>query len=88
MLGGELVHGTTKTRDRVGSDEFALTHEFIGQMLGVRRPSVTVVAGMLQREGLISYQRGVITIRDPHRLAHASCECYEVVKREYLRLLG
>lgn len=76
------------TRDRVGAEEFPLTHEFIGQMLGVRRPSVTVVAGMLQREGLISYHRGVITIRDGRRLEQSACECYEVVKQEYLRLLG
>ena len=75
------------TRDRVGSDQFLLTHEFIGQMLGVRRPSVTVVAGILQREGLISYRRGVITIEDPGRVAQSACECYEVVKQEYIQLL-
>jgi CRP-like cAMP-binding protein len=77
-----------QTHDRVGVDEFHLTQEFLAQMLAVRRPSVTVAAGMLQRAGLITYQRGVITIADRHKLEAASCECYETVKQEYRRLLG
>lgn len=76
------------THDRVGTDEFPLTHEFLAQMLGVRRPSVSVVAGILQKAGLISYHRGRITILDRKGLEAASCECYEVVREEYDRLLG
>lgn len=76
------------THDRVGADEFPLTQEFLAQMLGVRRPSVTVVAGIVQQAGLISYRRGRITIINRKGLEAASCECYEVVKREFDRLLG
>src|SRR5262249_35578061 len=50
------------TRDRVGADEFVLTQEFLAQMLGVRRPSVTVAAGILHRAGLVSYHRGMVRI--------------------------
>jgi CRP-like cAMP-binding protein len=76
------------TRDRVGFDSFALTQEFLAAMLGVRRASVTVVAGMLQQAGLITYHRGRITIVDSERLEQASCECYGVVKQKYQHLLG
>jgi CRP-like cAMP-binding protein len=76
------------THDRVDSDEFYLTQEFLAQMLGVRRASVTVVAGLLQRAGLIAYQRGHIRILDRRQLELASCECYAVVKREMERLAG
>jgi CRP-like cAMP-binding protein len=71
------------TRDRMQSDEIELTHEFLAQMLGVRRVGVTVAAGNLQRQGLIAYSRGHITILDPERLAAAACECYMVVKKLY-----
>jgi CRP-like cAMP-binding protein len=76
------------THNRVGSDEFPLTQEFLAQMLGVRRPTVTVVAGMLQKAGLIQYQRGRMTVLDREGLEAASCGCYAVVKRGYDRLLG
>lgn len=76
------------THDRVESDEFPLTQEFLAQMLGVRRPSVTVVAGILQQAGLIRYHRGRITVLDRAGLEAASCECYRVVRQEYDRLLG
>ena len=76
------------THDRVAADEFPLTHEFLGQMLGVRRPSVSVVAGILQKAGLISYHRGRITVLNREGLEAASCECCEVVRKEYDRLLG
>jgi CRP-like cAMP-binding protein len=76
------------SHDRVGADEFPLTHEFLAQMLGVRRPTVTAVAGVLQKTGLISYHRGRITVLNRKELEAASCECYEVVAKELVRLLG
>jgi CRP-like cAMP-binding protein len=78
----------TMSHNRVGADEFMLTQEFLAQMLGVRRPTVTTVAGTLQKAGLISYHRGKITVLDRKGLEAACCECYEVVAKELDRLLG
>jgi CRP-like cAMP-binding protein len=64
--------------DRVATDVFPLTHEFVAMMLGAARPTVTVVAGTLQRAGLIRYRRGTVTIVDRDKLEAASCECYRV----------
>jgi CRP-like cAMP-binding protein len=75
------------TQDRVGKDEFGLTHEFLAVMLGVRRPTVTLIAAKLQLAGLISYRRGFMTIVDRPGLEKASCECYETVKANFARLL-
>jgi len=75
------------TRDRVGTDEFPLTHEFLALMLGVRRPTVTLVMAALQRSGLITHRRAMITIVDPNRLERASCECYGTVKNTFRKLL-
>ena len=75
------------THDRVGRDEFPLTHEFVATMLGVRRPTVTLVLAELQRAGLISYRRGTVVILDRDRLAATSCECYRTVKTSFERLL-
>jgi CRP-like cAMP-binding protein len=63
--------------DRVGKDDFPLTQEFAAMMLGTSRPTVTVVAGTLQKSGLIKYHRGRITIVDRQNLEAASCECYQ-----------
>jgi CRP-like cAMP-binding protein len=71
------------TRDRLRSESFVLTHQFLSLMLGVRRPGVTTAAGNLARRRLISYRRGNIRILDPRGLAAASCECYEAVKAMY-----
>ncbi len=71
------------TRDGVKSDEFDLTHEFLARMLGVRRVGVTVAAGDLQRQGLIEYSRGHITILDAEKLEERACECYRVVRTLY-----
>jgi CRP-like cAMP-binding protein len=75
------------TRDRVGSDTFPLTQDFIGQMLGVRRASVHEVAAKAREEGLLDYNRGVIHILDSRKLKARACECYQIVKDEYDRLL-
>ena len=76
------------THDRAGGDEFLLTQEFLAQMLGVRRPSVSVVAGILQQAGLIQYHRGRMTVLKREGLEEGACECYAVVKKEFDRLLG
>jgi Mn-dependent DtxR family transcriptional regulator len=65
-------------RDRIESDEFPMTQEFLAMMLGASRPTVTVVAGTLQKAGLIKYHRGQITIVDGEALENASCECYRM----------
>jgi CRP-like cAMP-binding protein len=77
-----------EAHDRVGSDQFRLTQDFLAAMLGVRRPSVTLAAGMLQQAGLITYHRGQVTILDRAGLEAASCECYASIRRETDRLLG
>jgi hypothetical protein len=73
--------------DRVGDNELVMTQELIANMLGVRREGVTAAASKLQKMGLISYVRGRITVHDRPALERLTCECYEVVKREYDRLL-
>ena len=70
------------SHDRVGRDTFAITHEFLGQMLGSRRATVTLSAGILQAAGLIHYHRGVVTIVDRAGLESVACECYGVIKHE------
>ncbi|BAY03707.1 Crp/Fnr family transcriptional regulator [Anabaena sp. PCC 7938] len=74
--------------DRLNSDEFPLTQEFISQMLGVRRSGVTVAAHALSKAGLINYRRGHIKILNREALEASSCECYQVIKNEYARLLS
>jgi CRP-like cAMP-binding protein len=73
--------------DRVAAPDFQLSHEFLAMMLGVRRPTATIVAGTLQRAGLISYKRGHMTIVDRERLEEASCECYAMIEPHYAGLL-
>ena len=75
------------THDRVGSDDFPLTQEFLAQMLGVRRASVTVAASALQHAGFIRYYRGRVTVIDREGLEDASCECYRIIRGEFDRLL-
>jgi CRP-like cAMP-binding protein len=77
-----------QTHDRVGSDEYLLTQEFLAQMLGVRRSSVSQVAGGLQKAGLIRYVRGRITVLNRAGLEATSCECYGFIRGEFERLLG
>jgi CRP-like cAMP-binding protein len=74
------------TGDRVGRDEFPLTHEFLAKMLGVRRASVSQAAEALQRAGLIQYRQGWIHIVDRRRLETAACEDYRLSKAAYDQL--
>lgn len=87
-LDKRLARWLLKVADRRQSQEFPLTQEFIAQMLGVRRAGVSVAAGILSQSGIISYNRGHISILDRKALEAASCECYRVVKDEFTRLLG
>jgi CRP-like cAMP-binding protein len=65
-------------QDRIAATEFPLTQEFLAMMLGAARPTVTIVAGTLQKAGLITYRRGWVTVVDREKLEAASCECYRV----------
>jgi len=76
------------TRDRAGRKEFPMTQEFLAAMLGVRRPSVTLALGALQRAGLIDYGHGHMVVLDRAGLESASCECYTVLRRLFTRLLS
>jgi CRP-like cAMP-binding protein len=76
-----------RMRDLAGSDHLTLTQEFLGQMLGVQRTSVSLVAGTLQKAGFISYQRGSIHLLDIEQLTQGACECYATVKRHYEQML-
>jgi CRP-like cAMP-binding protein len=71
------------TGDRVGSDKFQLTQEFLGQMLGLQRPTVSDTARQLQADGLIRYSRGQITITDRPGLHRTACQCYAIVKADF-----
>ncbi len=75
------------TRDRARAEHFSLTQEFWSMMLGVRRPSVSVVASDLQSMGIIRYTRGEVTVLDYKRLEEVACECYALIRTEYARVL-
>ena len=77
-----------RIRDLTGSDHMKLTQEFLAQMLGVRRTSVSLVAGTLQKAGFIKYRRGDIHLLDVAQIEAGACECYETVKGHYARLLA
>ena len=76
------------THDRIRSNEFPLTQEFLSQMLGASRPTVSETASKLQSQGLIRYSRGKITITDRPGLEQAACSCYAIVKNEFDELTG
>ena len=74
-------------QDRLESETFRMTHEFVAQMLGLRRPTITLVFGELLDRGAIDYRRGLITIRDRRALELTACECYQQMTRGFQRLL-
>jgi CRP-like cAMP-binding protein len=76
------------THDRVDGGEFHLTQEFLASMLGVQRPSVSLVAGTFQQAGLIRYNRGQMKILNRSGLEEVCCECYAIVAEQFQRLLG
>ena len=80
VVQARLARWLLMTRDRVRSDEFRLTHAFLGHMLGVRRVGVTTAARALQKRKLIAYSRGKISILDHRRLERAACSCYKLIK--------
>ncbi|MGQ0810395.1 MAG: Crp/Fnr family transcriptional regulator [Nitrospiraceae bacterium] len=75
-------------RDRAQSDELQFTQEFLSWMIGARRPVVATLANNLQKKGLIRYHRGEITIRNRRGLEQATCECYELMRKELEAFLG
>jgi hypothetical protein len=76
------------SQDRVGRNQFDLTQEFLAEMLGVRRPGVTVAMGILEKAGLIAHGRGNITVVDRPGLEKASCECYRTIRARQAKLIA
>jgi CRP-like cAMP-binding protein len=76
-----LAHWLLMSQDRIESEVIPLTHEFLAHMLGTRRSSVTVAAGLLYKAGLITYNRGSVKVENRERLEDAACECYEEIRR-------
>jgi CRP-like cAMP-binding protein len=87
-LDSRLARWLLMTHDRIGSDEFRLTQEFMSNMLGVRREGVNRVAGNLQRDKLISYSRGHVTVINRRGLEKVSCDCYRTIRAESENLLN
>jgi CRP-like cAMP-binding protein len=85
---GRLAKWLLTTKDRAESDTLDLTQEFLSIMLGVRRAGVSEAMGVLKAGGLIGHTRGSLTVLDAEGLERASCECYEVVRNEYDRLVA
>ena len=84
----QLCRWLLLTLDRLTTEELVMTHELVASMLGVRRETITDVAGELQRAGCIRYRRGHIAVLDRHGLETRACECYAVVRKELHRLLS
>jgi len=85
-VGQRCARWILMTHDRVDSDDFPITQDFLASMLGVRRPTVTVAAGMLQKAGFIRYRRGRMTILDSDGLHGAACGCYRLIQGTFDRL--
>ena len=84
-IDARLARWLLMTRDRMETNEFPITQEFLSSMLGVRREGVNKAAGHLQQQHLISYSRGLVTILKPVELAKVACKCYRIIKTEYDR---
>jgi len=87
-LEARLARWLLRCRDLLDSEDIPLTQEFLAQMLGVRRASVTLVANTLQQAGLIAYKRGHIRVQDVEGLKESACECYATLRSHADRLLG
>jgi CRP-like cAMP-binding protein len=83
-----LARWLLMTHDRTRGDQLHLTHQFLADMLGVRRSAITIAAGLLQQRGVIQYSRGEIHVLDRAALEASSCECYAAVIGDYQQLLG
>jgi len=83
-----LARWLLTSSDGIGSDDIAITHEYLAAMLGVRRPGVTEAALKLQQAGWIAYSRGGVRIVDRQELEDAACECYQRVKEEFDRVFA
>jgi CRP-like cAMP-binding protein len=86
-VGARLCRWLLRARDLSGSDHLPFTQEYLAEMLGVRRTSVTTVARTLQQAGMVKYTRGKIRILDVEGLRESACECYETIKEQYGQLL-
>jgi Mn-dependent DtxR family transcriptional regulator len=74
------------TYNRANRTEFPLRQEFLAQMLGVHRPTLSTAASMLQKAGLITYKYGILTITNPEGLTEGACECYELMETQFEKL--
>jgi CRP-like cAMP-binding protein len=83
-----LARWLLMAHDRADGDRFAMTHEFMALMLGVRRSGVTITAGVLKQAGVIDYTNGQMTVVDRQGLEDVSCECYGTLQRQFEQLLG
>ena len=71
------------TLDRVDSDRFAVTKEFLAQLLGTNRPTVSVMVSVLEKAGILNVEGRWVTLADRNRLKEAACECYDVIRKNY-----
>ncbi|MCD1596948.1 Crp/Fnr family transcriptional regulator [Rheinheimera aquimaris] len=88
QLSPRLARWLLMSHDRAHCNDFFLTHQFLADMLGVRRSGVTVAAGIMQQQQLISYSRGIISILDRKALKRLACECYQSALDDYHSVLG
>lgn len=85
---GRLARWLLTVHDRVESDQFPLTHDFMARMLGANRSSVSLTAATIQQAGYIRYSRGKLTVLDREGLEDTSCDCYRIVKKRYEDILN